>query len=227
MITVGILYTQGLGQCPSSIPFLSQKEEQRILKIKNVKRRCASLFSRLLLKRLYEEKHKEKMPEIFYTVEGKPYFKENLNCPFSISHDEDIAVVAISDENSALGVDVQSFSENEKMRERIEKRFLLGLSFDNLTEIQDISFRFFTLKDEKELSLVENCDRFAFSEFSYSSEKMTFLKNWTRLEASLKLFGRGFKDLKNANECLQNSAINTAFLQHGGVCYALSVALEK
>jgi phosphopantetheinyl transferase len=226
MISVGILDTKGLGHCPSFEFLLAEGERERLEKMNIGKARSLSFFSRLLLMKLYREKIGKDMPEISYTEEGKPYFLDNV-CSFSVSHDKDLVVVALSDEGN-ISVDVQSFCGSEEALKRIEKRFLKDITFNEETlENFDIDVEYFVIdlkkdcvnfKKEREEDIV--CK-------SENDENKDFLIRWTKLEALLKLVGCGFKELKNVNKYLQKVNFKTLFFQHGGQDTALNLAFYE
>jgi phosphopantetheinyl transferase len=230
MIFIRILDTKGLGHCPSLESLLSEEERERLSKIKNDEARSQSMFSRLLLMKTYEEIYGEKMPEIHYTNEGKPYF-DGYVCAFSLSHNENFVAVALNTDGE-IGIDLQSFKWSCEARERIEKRFLSRVLFDGFESLnknekdakkEKVSFSFFE---------ISSCDGFEISENKsiklISKEEMdqneSFLLRWTQLESLLKLSGGGFKDFKNINNCLQKTKVETRFFQHGGIPFAVSVA---
>lgn len=226
MISVGILDTKGLGHNPSLEFLLPKGERERLEKINKGKARSLSFFSRLLLMKLYREKTGKNMPEISYTEEGKPYFLDNV-CSFSISHDKNLVVVALSDDES-VGVDLQSFCGSDDALKRIEKRFLKDVVFN---EEKSESF-----ENKVEYFAVEsNIDCVDFKKVreedvvlkKQHGKNMDFLMSWTKLESLLKLFGCGFKELKNVNEYLQKTSFKTCFFQHGGQDVALSLAFCK
>ena len=223
MILLGLLDTQNLDSSLDFSLLISGEENERFEKIKNEKTRKQSKFSRLLLSYMYKRVFHEEMPEIFYGKEGKPYFK-NEKCAFSISHDENLVAVALTDEEELIGIDLQSSMDDER-RKRVEERFLSGVSFPK--ENSDIPFDFLLFEAcNKEESFDFRESPFEFS-FEKVREKNDFLGKWTTLEACLKLYGCGFEGLKNVNEYLQKTKVKTLFFQHGGARFALSVAVCK
>jgi len=64
-----------------------------------------------LLRRIFSERFSLPAPEILRTENGKPYF-EGLPCHFSISHSGNMALIAISD--SEIGVDIQLHSGSKQ-----------------------------------------------------------------------------------------------------------------
>ena len=222
MILLGLLDTQNLDSSLDFSLLISGEENERLKKIKNEKTRKQSKFSRLLLSYMYKRVFHEEMPEIFYGKEGKPYFK-NEKCAFSISHDENLVAVALTDEEDLIGIDLQSSMDDER-RKRVEERFLSGVSFPKENSdfpLDLIYFEAFTKKEKLD---------FKEENFEFSKEKRrenNFLEKWTTLEACLKLYGCGFEGLKNVNEYLQKTKVKTLFFQHGGACFALSVAVCK
>ena len=143
MIFLGLIDTNGLGDfTPSLYSYLPNEERERIININNETRRKETLFSRFLLKKMYENVFKKTLPALVYNKFGKPFF-ENSEVDFSISHSEGIVCVAIS-EKGKIGVDIQAFLYTLKKRENIEKRFLKNVDFDNLNDyfITDINVWF-------------------------------------------------------------------------------------
>ena len=226
MISVGILDTGGLGHCPSLEFLLPEGERKRLEKERIGKERSLSFFSRILLMKIYEEKMGKKIPEISYTEEGKPYFRNDV-CSFSVSHDKNLVVVALSDEGD-VGIDVQSFDGNEAAIKRIEKRFLEDIpACEEKTKKANIKFDYFKLGALDKSINLEKRDK---NELFFKCEKIQnkdFLLRWTKLEALLKLVGCGFKELNNVNKYLQNVDFETSFLQHGGRCFSLTLAFYK
>ncbi len=223
MILVGILDTTGAEFSSALVDTLSFNERERVLKIRNEERRKSSLFARLLLKKLYEELFSKKLPDVYYNEYGKPFFKDGL-CAFSISHDKNIVAVSITDEKEKIGVDIQSFSLSRDSSLKIEKRFFSGIDFcDKKKKTNGLTLRFFSLK-ENNIEEIDTDSAFVDSE---KTDGKSFFERWTELEACLKLFENGFADLKNVNECLQKSLIETLIMRHGGERFALSVAIIK
>ena len=229
MISVGILDTKGYEVCRNFESFLPPKECARLEKIKNKKACAQSFFSRLLLSKMYEDKFQESLPEISYTNSGKPYF-DKLSRYFSVSHDKDVVVVALSDEEN-LGIDVQSFDGSEYMMKRIEKRFLSKIPLEcKEKNNREVEFLFFELSGKSERFEIKSskCELFTKEkENVLNRQTKDFLLRWTCLEASLKLSGLGFKQFGNVNESLQKEEFKTCFFQHGGICFALSLAFSK
>ena len=222
MILVGILDTKEIDFESLDLSVLPKEETERLHKMKNSEKKRDSFLSRLLLKKICEEYFQKELPKIEYSEKGKPFFV-NENMAFSISHDKNFAVVAVTDENNAIGVDIQSFGEADEKKERIEKRFLTELDFKNSKCDFDFKKACFELK-EKEIELKESS--FSFYE-NPKAEIDAFLEKWTSLEACLKLVACGFEGFTNVNKYLQKTKIKSVFLQHGGTCYALSIAIQK
>ena len=165
----------------------------------------------------------KKLPDVCYSDYGKPFFKED-SCAFSISHDKSIVAVSITDEKDKIGVDIQSFSLRKERPSKIEKRFLSEIDFcDKKKKIKELEIRFFSLKENNIKEIDTDSTIFEYE----NTENESFFERWTQLEACLKLFGKGFRELKNVNYYLQKTLVETMVLKHGGELFALSVAVAK
>lgn len=108
--------------CEDSLNLLHKKQQERIKNIKNEKARKQALAAELLV--LYiVKKFKPKnisIPPLRIVGEfGKPYFAENTDFKFNISHSEQWAVIAVSD--CEIGIDIEKIG---KLRTSVAKRVL-------------------------------------------------------------------------------------------------------
>ena len=243
MIRLAVLDFSGLKSDfnPAS---LGEKERFRIETTKNEKKRLERLASRLLLQRIYQESFSADMPEIEYESFGRPHFSEidgERRVSFSISHSEKLCALFISDEKN-VGADMELICEDTARIERAQARFLKNLDEESRKKLFgnglfdfDLSFYGFShgkiekLEDYLGISLLcEGGDRdetftLKWERFSEKEEKHLA---WTGLESVVKLHGKGLSDSKNVNNYLQKSTVLPFVLQHGGLSWAVSLAIE-
>lgn len=108
--------------CEDSLNLLHKKQQERIKNIKNENARKQALAAELLV--LYTvKKFKPKnisIPPLRIVGEfGKPYFAENADFKFNISHSGQWAVIAVSD--CEIGIDIEKIG---KLRTSVAKRVL-------------------------------------------------------------------------------------------------------
>ena len=199
-----------------------------------------------LLSRVYEDLKKElslpcEMPEIFYTDEGKPYFSNNLSLQkipnFSISHDGDIAVVAISADRE-VGVDAQSMPKRKINIEAIASRFFApirrldaqfargeALCDEDTREECEISVFFYTVSSDG--IVPADAATYPLAEIPRSRADSEFLGKWTILEAALKMSGGGFADISGKENIIYSAVTKTVTVAVGKAKYFISVAHAK
>lgn len=91
---------------------LTKKRREKTEHFHNKKDKLLSLMSGLMLKKLFEPNFED---NICYNENGKPFF-EHGPC-FSISHSENIAVVAVFENNVGVDIEIRkSVSDNIKKR---------------------------------------------------------------------------------------------------------------
>lgn len=225
----------------SSISYAIAEKNDRT-KIEKEKKLRYAAYSTLvyLYKKLYPEVIG--MPCVDFTEEGKPYFTKNsdIPCPvFSISHDGDFAAVAISDENTDIGVDIQSMPKNKTRLERIAQRFLSVFRRSDATYIKiredskrnktDVPEDFYSLFfSTDEFGSIKECEGSELLSISILDEELVeyeYLTKWTALEAALKMSGGGFSDYKDAEKIIESAnIISKVFRADKKVDYAVSVA---
>ncbi len=115
--------------------------------------------------------------EFSYSPKGKPFLKNYQNLQFNLSHSQDIAVYAVT-ENSVIGIDLEYFSSNQRDSENI----------------QNIAERFLS-KTESEI--IE----------ASPSKSRVFYKIWTAKEAYLKATGWGLGKLEEVSTLWENGEI--------------------
>lgn len=108
--------------CEDRLNLLHKKQQERIKNIKNEKAKKQALAAELLV--LYVvKKFKPKnisIPPLRIAGEfGKPYFAENTDFKFNISHSGQWAVIAVSD--CEIGIDIEKIG---KLRTNVAKRVL-------------------------------------------------------------------------------------------------------
>lgn len=92
-------------------------------------RRAASLAAYSLLDFAYRDTLGEPLPPILRTENGKPYQEKNSHgVHFNLSHTDFYAAVLLSDEGEC-GIDIEGECGSQ-MSERIEKRFLSGITLE-------------------------------------------------------------------------------------------------
>ena len=108
--------------CENDINLLHKKQQERIKSIKNERARKQALAAELLV--LYIVKKFKpiniSVPPLRVAGEfGKPYFEENSDFKFNISHSADWAVIAVCD--CEIGIDIEKIG---KLRTNVAKRIL-------------------------------------------------------------------------------------------------------
>jgi 4'-phosphopantetheinyl transferase len=115
--------------------------------------------------------------EFSYSPKGKPFLNDYQNLEFNLSHSQDLAVCAVT-ENSVLGIDLEYFSSNQRDSEKI----------------QNIAERFLS-KTESEIIQAS------------ASKSKIFYKIWTAKEAYLKATGCGLGKLEEVSTLWENGEI--------------------
>lgn len=198
-------------------------------KIKSVQ----SNFARLLLSKLFSDFSGGKsMPKIEKGIYGKPFF-ENSDIFFNISHERNLVALIMSDEGE-VGIDLQSLPENVVSREKISER---------LTKIIRENDYYFTrvgvsseIKAEQQSFFADSADSIfplpcAAESCPTDEPKILsradadFLREWSELEALMKLSGGGFADVGRIPEILAKAKIKSLFVSDAkGTEYALTYA---
>ena len=231
MIFVGILDTEGVSRFEKEL--LENIPGDVVSRIKNThseRERALKIGAYSLLSRLYKIKRSgAELPQILYTDAGKPYFagseNENNYLHFSISHDKNVAVVAIGD--TPVGVDVQSMPKRRISLEGIAKRFFASQTLSPTPEISsaiepEAEYFYFGIKDG-EFCELEASD-FSPREISLDEARGDFLARWTLLEANLKMTGTGFSGDGLRKKETENKT-KTVFITRKNELFALTVCI--
>ena len=229
MVRVGIVDLSKSNLCDFDINKIQQgAERERIEKTKNKEQRERRIAAYLLLERMLKDVLLDgEMPRIIYTPRGKPCFDDvcgvNLNCHFNISHNGDVAVVAVSD--AEVGVDVQLQNASEDSKSRVAARFADALfSLDGRDESNlCVDFSFFVIKDGE----VSERDNAKIANFTKSETAENFFARWTLLESALKLDGGGFASIGNISAIVERASFKTVSFEIQDEKYALTVAQSK
>ena len=235
MICIGVLRIREEDNLTGLTDFLCEKTRERIEKRKSEKEKKLSLGAYSLLEKMYKKSFGDsvEMPEIVYTGEGKPCFEEEKDnkslqneVKFSISHDEEVAVVALSLCDGEVGVDVQSEPKRRINLEKIAERFFSP--FRNTKEVVerekiekgDISISFYKIENGQICDAEE-------TGFSISDTPSEFLMRWTLLEASLKASSYGFSKVEDRDAIVNRMRTRSFALALFDREYAVSVAIMK
>ncbi len=215
MIYIGIIDTAGI--CSSDSRVISKIPEDvrgRVEKTKNEKEKAQRAGAYLMLSELCKRFFDIKSFQILYTDKGKPYLsvcnKVNNSSRYtpkiSISHDGDVSVIILCDENFDVGIDIQTIKENIN-RMAVSNRFfekcnaLQGESAPALKnliktpQLMNKSVDIVCFKYEEGAIFEVPYDDFLSERGLISAEEIWFLKKWTYLESHLKMSGEGFGGL--------------------------------
>ena len=163
------------------------------------KRAAESEAARELLKALYLHVFKENLPKILKNETGKPFLDGENSHPISISHSAGAVAVAVSDENSPIGIDVEE-KISEDVASRIQKRFPFIKKRD-FSPINDITL--FEAKSTANIS---------FKEISLTpTNQDCFGFYWTACESVLKAEGGGLASHEKL-DCFEKSCEVSSFL---------------
>ena len=108
--------------CENDINLLHKKQQERIKNIKNERARKQALAAELLVFYSIKKLRPKNIPIPPLRAAGefgKPYFTENSDFKFNISHSGDWAVIAVSD--CEIGIDIEKIG---KLRTNVAKRIL-------------------------------------------------------------------------------------------------------
>ena len=235
MLYIGVLRIKKEDNIDLLMKSLPEKTAERLSARRNEKERRLSAGAYSLLSKLYKKAlgTDDEMPQILYTGEGKPYFEEEKDnkglqneVKFSISHDEEVAVVALSLHDGEVGVDVQSEPKRRINLEKIAERFFSP--FRNTKEVVerekiekgDISISFYKIENGQICDAEE-------TGFSISDTPSEFLMRWTLLEASLKASSYGFSKVEDRDAIVNRMRTRSFALALFDREYAVSVAIMK
>lgn len=165
---------------------LDSGTQQRIMAAKRVDHQAYRLMVYLTLDALYRKEMGVPLPELRFTDLGKPYLEGGP--AISISHDGGFVAVAMTTDFKDLGVDIQT-EPNPVMASRVRRRFL--------TPPPPYQ------KDNPELEFMmahaerEGVDLTPAHPFGTPS---SFLCDYVRAEAIMKMTGGGFADFPRLRE---------------------------
>lgn len=165
---------------------LSDAVKRRIMEPKRKEHQVHRLMTHLVLDALYRKELGEPLPEVRYTDLGKPYIEGGP--AFSISHDAGFVAVAMTTDFKELGVDLQT-EPNPVTASRVRRRFL--------TPVPPFQ------KDSSELEfLMAHAERegIDFTPAHPFGTPSTFLCDYVRAEAIMKMTGGGFSDFPRLRE---------------------------
>ena len=155
----------------------------RILDPGRKDRRACRLMSYLMLNALHKREFSSPLPPLLISELGKPYLE---NGPaISISHDKMMVVVGMTADYKQLGIDLQS-EPNPVMASRVRRRFLTPTPPYRKGD-PEVEF----LMAHIEGGALDITPAHAFGTPS------TFLSDYVRAEAIMKMTGGGFADFPN------------------------------
>lgn len=243
MIYIGILDTSGL--CPSESCVISKIPEEvrvRVEKTRDAAEKAMRAGAYMLLPEIYKRLLNKKMPCVIYTGRGKPIFENNENenetlhnIRFSISHDGNLSVVAMTCADLDVGVDVQTTSLRNINYDKISKHF-----WEHIPALQEKASVgsaqcSFNLKDTsvkiicfvfKNGNLFEVPHDAFFSPEDYKGDDKTeFLAKWTIFESALKASGGGFGDITSVKKIIKEMSSRTISFVRNKRKYLLSISL--
>lgn len=195
-------------------------------KIKSVQ----SKFARILLGELFSEAYpNEKMPEILKGKYGKPYFAGEGKF-FNITHEGGLAAVILSDEGE-VGIDLQSLPSELRSREKIEERLTRVIRecdyyFTRAGVCEPCGIEIYSFlplgDDAVTRSLPTQSIKVYDEPRALSSADGELVRQWSELEALMKLSGGGFADVGRIHEILATAKIKTLWVSDkDGKEYAL------
>ena len=159
---------------------LSESAKNRVLDAKRSEHRAHRLMYFMMLDALYRKEKGAPLPEIYISDLGKPYIE---NGPaISISHDREYVAVAMSESYKEIGVDIQT-ELNPVMASRVRRRFLTP-PFPYQKGEPEIEFMMAHVEDG-------SIDITPAHPYGMPS---TFLCDYVRAEAIMKMSGGGFAD---------------------------------
>ena len=201
-------------------------------KIKSVQ----SKFARLLLEELCSGRFENSaLPETVKGKFGKPRFV--CGAPqFNIAHEGNLAAVIVS-EDKEVGIDLQSLPHGLTSREKIEQRLTKIIrdcdyyfTRGGASEPENAEILFFEAEGEDKIKPSANRKGISIhgEPQTLSAGDADFLREWSELEALMKLSGGGFSDVGKIPEILATASIKTLWIcDTGGVEYALCYACAE
>ena len=181
----------------------------RIGEVSRREHKCYRLMAHLILDALCKRELGISAPDLFVTDRGKPYFQSGA--AISISHDGRYVAVAFSTDEEALGVDIQS-QPNPVMASRVRRRFLTPPPPYRRGE-PELEFLMAHVEED-------GVDLTPAHPFGTPS---SFLCDFVRAEALMKMSGGGFADFPRLSELCATS--ETAIIPLGDI--AIGIAYPK
>ncbi len=158
----------------------------RILEPKRMEARACRLMSYLVLDALHRREFSSPLPPLLVTDLGKPYLEGGP--AISISHDKSMVAVAMTTDFSEIGIDLQS-QPNPVTASRVRRRFLTPIP-PYRKGAPEIEFMMAHVEGDG----VDITPAHAFGTPS------TFLSDFVRAEAIMKMTGGGFSDFPRLRE---------------------------
>ena len=196
-----------------------------VINTKNPHLRRERIFSYMLLNYAYGDFFSDgmAMPSIERDENGRPYFKDS-DVDFNISHDINIAALAISDEGR-VGIDVQGHSESVSKRLRDK----VSLIYENDKILEILIFQ--GLADAEVIGVKYSENRgviHAPIDIYDAPQKADFFSDWTLLEAISKADGRGLSlfseiDFENSRFTVRRATVK----DRSGNSYSLCIAKKQ
>ena len=160
--------------------------KNRILTPKRTESCACRLMTYLVLDALHRREFSSPLPPILITDLGKPYFE---NGPaFSVSHDKMMIAIAMTADYKEIGVDLQS-QPNPVTASRVRRRFLTPIP----------PYRKGTPEIEFMMAHLE-ADGIDITPTHAYGTPSTFLQDFVRAEAIMKMTGGGFADFPRLRE---------------------------
>lgn len=185
---------------------LENSVRTRIMEPARAQYRAYRLMEQLMLNAMHRRIFYKNAPEIRIGEHGKPFFE---NGPaFSISHDGYLVCIAMTDEFSSLGADIQS-EPNPVTASRVRRRFLTPIPPFRRGEPE---VRFMMAHIER-----DGLDLTPAHPFGKPS---TFLCDYVRAEAVMKQNGGGFADFPRLHALCEGC--ETAVLPLGDIAIGLA-----
>ena len=235
MVVLGIMDVRGI--IPERVGDVSQNQLfLRAKEVKNTDEARLKIGAYVLLSHLAREyMGADVLPEIYYTPMGKPYFKENSDWQFNISHDRDLCAVILSNDYSALGVDLQSMPDRKIRLERIRERFFAPLNYLSGKERDEgqkantlpLLLKFFTAIEQGgtyATAALEEPTGFDIIFYEDTAE-LDFLTKWTLLEATVKATGEGISTYRDTEKLDTHTSVYA--FRRDGHTFSLSAAAVK
>ncbi len=165
---------------------VSESAKRRVMEAKRGEHRAHRLMYFMMLDSLYRKEKNEPLPEIYISDLGKPYIKGGP--AISISHDREYVAIAMSETYTELGIDIQT-QPNPVMASRVRRRFLTP-PFPYQKGEPEIEF----MMAHVEADTIDITPAHPFGTPS------TFLCDYVRAEAIMKMSGGGFADFPRLRE---------------------------